>query len=176
MQLRPLDIPGLWLVEPERLADERGFFARVFSSDLFERHGLCTSYPQWSVSFNARRGTLRGLHFQAAPHEETKLVTCTRGAVFDVVVDLRPPARGRWVAVELSAERGASLYIPAGCAHGFQTLADDTELLYHISPPYQAQAARGVRWDDPDLAIAWPQAEARVISPRDQALPRLRDL
>ena len=176
MRFRPLDIPGLWLIEPERLEDERGFFSRVFCSDVFQERGLCTSYPQWSVSFNERRGTLRGLHFQASPHEETKLVSCTRGAVFDVAVDLRPGSRGRWVAVALSEENRSSLYIPAGFAHGFQTLTDGAEVLYHISERYRPEAARGVRWDDPDLAIAWPKAEGRIISGRDQALPRFQDL
>jgi dTDP-4-dehydrorhamnose 3,5-epimerase len=178
MQFRSLAIPGVWLVELEKLADERGFFSRIFSSDAFHERGLCASYPQWSVSFNIRRGTLRGLHFQAPPHAEIKLVSCTRGAIFDVAVDVRPgsPSRGRWVGVELTADSGSALYIPAGFAHGFQTLTDDAEVLYHISEPYRAEAARGVRWDDPDLAIAWPQTQQRVMSSRDRALPRLRDL
>jgi len=130
------------------------------------------------VSFNGRRGTLRGLHFQAPPHEEIKLVSCTRGAVFDVAVDVRPgsPSRGKWVGVELSADNRAAIYIPAGFAHGFQTLTDDAEVRYHISETYRPEAARGVRWDDPDLVIAWPNIEERVISSRDLALPRLRDL
>jgi dTDP-4-dehydrorhamnose 3,5-epimerase len=130
------------------------------------------------VSFNGRRGTLRGLHFQAPPHEEIKLVSCTRGAVFDVAVDVRPgsPSRGKWVGVELSADNRAAIYIPAGFAHGFQTLTDDAEVRYHISETYRPEAARGVRWDDPELAIAWPNIQERVISSRDLALPRLRDL
>jgi len=178
MQFRSLAISGVWLVELEKLADERGFFSRIFSSDAFHERGLCASYPQWSVSFNIRRGTLRGLHFQAPPHAEIKLVSCTRGAIFDVAADVRPgsPSRGRWVGVELTADSGSALYIPAGFAHGFQTLTDDAEVLYHISEPYRAEAARGVRWDDPDLAIAWPQTQQRVMSSRDRALPRLRDL
>jgi dTDP-4-dehydrorhamnose 3,5-epimerase len=121
---------------------------------------------------------LRGLHFQAPPNAEIKLVSCTRGAIFDVAVDVRPgsPSYGRWVGVELAADSGSALYIPAGFAHGFQTLTDDAEVLYHISEPYRAEAARCVRWDDADLAIAWPEMEQRVISSRDRALPRLRDL
>ena len=121
---------------------------------------------------------MRGLHFQAPPQEEIKLVSCTRGAVFDVAVDLRlgSSSRGKWAGVELSADNRSTLYIPAGFAHGFQTLTDDAEVLYHISEPYRAEAARGVRWDDADLAIAWPEMEQRVISSRDRALPRLRDL
>ena len=160
------------------MEDERGSFSRLFCADTFLGQGLCTNYPQWSVSLNKSRGTLRGLHFQAPPHEETKLVSCTRGSVFDVAVDLRPgsPSRGRWVSVELSADNGSALYIPAGFAHGFQTLTDDAEVRYHISERYHPEAARGVRWDDPDLAIVWPTTGRRVISDRDQTLPRLRDL
>jgi dTDP-4-dehydrorhamnose 3,5-epimerase len=178
MLFRPLHIPGLFLIELERMEDERGFFSRAFCSDTFLQRGLCTDYVQWSVSFNKRSGTLRGLHFQAPPQEEIKLVSCTRGAVFDVAVDLRSrsPSRGKWAGVELSADNGSTLYIPAGFAHGFQTLTDDAEVRYHISERYRPEAARGVRWDDPDLAIAWPNAEERVISSRDQTLPRLRDL
>lgn len=160
------------------MEDERGFFSRLFCADTFLERGLCVNYPQWSTSYNRRRGTLRGLHFQAAPYEETKLVSCTRGAVFDVVVDLRAGShsRGKWVGVELTAENRCALYIPAGFAHGFQTLTDDSEVRYQISERYYPEATRGVRWDDADLAIAWPNAEQRVISSRDQALPRLRDL
>jgi dTDP-4-dehydrorhamnose 3,5-epimerase len=178
MQFRHLELPGTWLIEPERLEDERGFFARTYCHEAFLERGLCTSYPQWSVSFNYRRGTLRGLHFQAPPHEEAKLVSCTRGAIFDVVLDVRPrsPTWGRWVSVELSADSGASLYIPAGFAHGFQTLTDAAEVHYRISEPYRPDAARGVRWDDPDLAIDWPAGAPCVISARDQALPRLCEL
>jgi dTDP-4-dehydrorhamnose 3,5-epimerase len=178
MLFRPLDIPGLFLIELEKMEDERGFFSRLFCSETFLEQGLCANYPQWSVSFNGRRGTLRGLHFQAPPHEEIKLVSCTRGAVFDVAVDVRPgsPSRGKWVGVELSADNRAAIYIPAGFAHGFQTLTDDAEVRYHISETYRPEAARGVRWDDPELAIAWPNIQERVISSRDLALPRLRDL
>ena len=178
MLFKPLDVPGLFLIEIERMEDERGFFSRVFCTDTFLQHGLRTDYAQWSVSFNKRCGTLRGLHFQAPPQEEIKLVSCTRGAVFDVAVDLRSgsPSRGKWAGVELNADNRSTLYIPAGFAHGFQTLTDDAEVRYHISERYRPEAARGVRWDDPDLAIAWPKSEERVISSRDQTLPRLRDL
>jgi dTDP-4-dehydrorhamnose 3,5-epimerase len=178
MLFRPLDIPEVFLIELERMEDERGFFSRLFCADAFLERGLCAHYPQWSTSFNRRRGTLRGLHFQASPYEEIKLVSCTRGAVFDVAVDVRSGSRsrGKWVGTELSADNGAALYIPAGFAHGFQTLTDDAEVRYHISERYRPEAARGVCWDDPDLAIAWPSSEQRVISGRDRALPRLRDL
>jgi dTDP-4-dehydrorhamnose 3,5-epimerase len=160
------------------MEDERGFFSRVFCADVFLQHGLCAVYQQWSTSFNNRRGTLRGLHFQASPYEETKLVSCTRGAVFDVAVDVRPasPSHGMWVGVELSADNGSTIYIPAGFAHGFQTLTDNAEVRYHISERYHPEAARGVCWDDPDLAIAWPETEHRLMSSRDRGLPRLRDL
>ena len=178
MQFHPLEIPGLWRIEPERLEDERGLFSRLFCGETFRARGLCADYPQWSTSFNARRGTLRGLHFQASPHGEIKLVACTRGAVFDVVVDVRAqsPTRGKWVAIELSSEDRSMLYVPEGLAHGFQTLTDSAEVLYHISQPYHPEASRGVRWDDPDLAIDWPPFGERVISERDRALPRLREL
>src|SRR5262245_56756058 len=178
MLFRPLDIPGLFLIELERMEDERGFFSRLFCADIFLEQGLCANYPQWSTSFNRHRGTLRGMHFQAPPHEEIKLVSCTQGAVFDVAVDVRPesPSRGKWVGMKLSADNRSTLYIPAGFAHGFQTLTDDAEVRYHTSERYHPEAARGVRWDDSDLAIAWPSTAQRVISGRDQALPRLRDL
>lgn len=163
-------LPGAWLVEPERKADERGFFARVFDEDEFARRGLRTAFPQCSVSFNARAGTLRGLHFQAEPHPEAKLVRCTAGAIWDVLVDLRPdsPAYRRWYAAELSMENRRLLYVPEGVAHGFQTLMDGSEVFYQISERYHPGLARGCRWDDPAFGIAWPPAEVRTISERDR--------
>lgn len=171
-----LELPGAYLVEAERLEDERGFFARVFSADEFARRGLRQLFPQCSVSYNARAGTLRGLHYQAAPHEEAKLVRCTAGAIYDVIVDLRPESEtfGRWVAVELTAESRRTLYVPEGMAHGFQTLVDGSEVFYQISAPYEPASARGVRWDDPALAIRWPPAAERIISERDRGFPGLR--
>lgn len=165
-------IPGVWVLEPERFADERGFFARTFCRDDFAARGLETEVAQCSVSWNRTRGTLRGLHFQAEPAAEVKLVRCTRGAIFDVAVDVRPgsPTRGRHVAVVLAAERGTQLYVPRGFAHGFLTLADDTEVAYQISTPYAPELARGYRWDDPALAIPWPAPPA-VISEKDRNLP-----
>jgi dTDP-4-dehydrorhamnose 3,5-epimerase len=167
------ELSGAYVIEPEPLEDERGFFARVFDADELAARGLETRFAQWSVSHNARAGTLRGLHFQSAPHEETKIVRVTAGALHDVIVDLRPdsPAFKRWVAVELSAENGHSLYIPKGFAHGFQTLAEATEVFYAISTPYEASAAAGVRWDDPAFAIEWPEAERRTISEKDRSWP-----
>jgi dTDP-4-dehydrorhamnose 3,5-epimerase len=173
-----LPLGDAWLIEPERIQDERGFFARTFSTEEFLARGLVTAIVQCSVSYNRRRGTLRGLHFQAAPHAEVKSVTCTRGAVFDVIVDLRPdsPTFKRWASVELSAENRRLVYIPKGFAHGFQTLVDDTEVCYRISTAYIPEAARGIRWDDPEVAVAWPVEDQRVISARDLGLPTLAAL
>jgi len=169
------EIAGLVVVELEPFLDERGSFARIWSSEELANQGLTATLAQCSISRNVRAGTLRGLHFQEAPHEEAKLVRCIRGAMFDVAVDLRAgsPTRGQWFGVELSAENGRALYIPEGCAHGFQTLAEDTEVLYLISTPYVPAASAGVRWDDPVLGIAWPDAPTRTISERDAAWPLL---
>lgn len=178
MVFTELALPGAYVIEPERHQDERGFLARSFCADEFRARGLEIRIVQCSISYNRRRSTLRGLHYQAPPDAETKLVRCTAGAVFDVIVDLRPdsPTFKRWVAVELTADNRRSLYVPTGVAHGFQTLVDDSELFYQISHPYVPEAFRGVRWNDPELDVAWPPAETRVISPRDLALPRCRDL
>jgi len=169
---RPLEIAGLFLVEIEPSVDERGFFARTYCANTFAERGLAPCDEQWSLSGNALRGTLRGLHWQAAPHAETKLARCVRGAVFDVAVDLRPesPTLGHHVGVTLTAENRAGLYIPEGFAHGFLTLEDDSEILYGISPGHHPAAACGARWDSPRLAIAWPFAPT-IVSERDQALP-----
>jgi len=167
-------ISGAWVVELERREDERGSFARVFDADEFSTRGLDARIAQTSISVNLRAGTLRGLHLQVAPHGETKLVRCTRGAVFDVIVDLRPesPSYLRWLSAELDPEGGRMLYVPEGVAHGFQTLDDDTEVHYQITRAYVPSHASGVRWNDPDLGIEWPEAE-RTISSRDRALPTL---
>ncbi|MCW4116991.1 dTDP-4-dehydrorhamnose 3,5-epimerase [Aurantimonas sp. MSK8Z-1] len=177
MRIEPLPLAGLHLVVPEPIEDDRGFFARSFSREAFEANGLDSAFSEWSISYNRRKGTLRGLHMQAPPHTETKLVQCVRGAIFDVAVDLRraSPTFGQWHAEELSAENRRAFYIPQGFAHGFQTLSDDCELIYHISEPYRAGLAVGVRWDDPDIAVAWPEAEQRIMSTRDAALPSLRE-
>ena len=172
MRFTAAPLAGVCLVDLERTADERGFFARSFCADEFARAGLAASMSQCSVSFNARRGTLRGLHFQAAPHDEEKLVRCTHGALWDVVVDVRAgsPTFGRWYGEELTAENRRALYIPKGFAHGFVTLADATEVFYMISVPYAPGSARGIRWNDPALAIDWPVAPT-VISARDAGYP-----
>jgi dTDP-4-dehydrorhamnose 3,5-epimerase len=166
-------VVGALLVEPDLIQDERGFFARTFSSEEFAERGLDARVDQCSISFNTRAGTLRGLHYQEAPHGEAKLVRCTRGAIYDVALDLRPdsPTYLRWAAAELSADNGRALFIPEGCAHGFQSLLDATEVLYQISTPYVPSAARGVRWDDPAFGIEWPPAERRLISERDRSWP-----
>ncbi len=175
MQFVPTKLAGAFVVEPEPRGDERGFFARTFCRDEFAARGLNTTWVQCNVSFNRRAGTLRGLHWQADPHPEVKLVRCTAGAAFDVIVDLRPgsPTYRQWVAVELSADNRKAVYIPAGFAHGFQTLADGTELFYQMSEFYYPELARGARWDDPALGIEWPACGHRVVAPRDLAFPDL---
>ncbi|MBM4090097.1 MAG: dTDP-4-dehydrorhamnose 3,5-epimerase [Planctomycetes bacterium] len=174
MIFTPTKIDGVFLVGLEPVADERGSFARAWCADEFARHGLDATLAQCSFSYNREQGTVRGLHYQAPPHEETKLVRVTCGAVFDVVVDLRPASAtyGEWIGVELSQSNHLALYIPGGCAHGLQTLADHTEVLYQISTPYRAGAARGVRWNDPTLAITWP-LPVTCLSQRDRAWPDL---
>lgn len=168
MNFTPTALPGAWIVEPERLGDERGFFARTFCRDEFGAHGLATIFVQCNTSFNARRGTLRGMHFQRAPHAEAKLVRCTRGAILDVLVDLRPDSAAycRWVGVELSAQNGRMLYAPEGVAHGFQTLADDSEVFYQMAAMYRPEAAAGVRWNDAAFGIDWPIPDP-ILSRRD---------
>jgi dTDP-4-dehydrorhamnose 3,5-epimerase len=169
-------LSGAYIVEPERDADERGYFARTFCVDEFAAHELETRFVQCSVSLNPHKGTLRGLHYQAPPHQEAKVVRCTRGAIFDVAVDIRPDSAtfGRWTATELTAVNGHALYIPPGFAHGFQTLSDDTEVYYEISASYAPEAARGVRWDDPELAIAWPMRNP-ILGERDRRWGTLRN-
>ena len=154
------------------MVDERGFFARTFSREEFASAGLDDTIAQCSISFNAKPGTLRGLHYQAPPHAESKLVRCTQGAIYDVIVDLRPesPTFCEWIGVELSAANRVGIFVPKGMAHGFQTLTAAAEVLYQISESYQPDAARGVRWDDPRFGIDWPRAE-RIISARDKAYP-----
>jgi dTDP-4-dehydrorhamnose 3,5-epimerase len=164
-------ISGVTIVELEPMRDERGWFARSYSVEAFEQHGL-SLVAQANVSFNPRSGTVRGLHWQAEPHAETKLVRCTRGALFDVAVDVRPdsPTRGEWLGVELSEDSPRMLLLGEGIAHGFETLADATEISYLMSIPYVPAAARGARWDDPAFGIRWP-APVRSISARDLAHP-----
>jgi len=168
-------LAGAFRIQPERVVDERGWFARVFCVEEFRRHGLRTEVCQSSISFNAAAGTLRGMHWQAPPHGECKLVRCVRGAVWDVLLDVRPSSDtyGRWWSVELSETGGTMLYVPEGVAHGFLTLAPNSEVLYLMSDPYVAEAARGARWDDPAFGIEWPSAPL-VMSERDRTYPDLR--
>jgi dTDP-4-dehydrorhamnose 3,5-epimerase len=170
---RETALEGAFVVELERIEDERGYFARTFCAREFRVHGLTAEVVQANTSFNRRKGTLRGLHFQAAPHEEAKLVRCTRGAVYDVIVDLRPtsPTFRRWVSVELTAENDTMLFVPEGFAHGYQTLEDDTETAYLMTAYYEPSAGRGVRWDDPAFGIDWPRVEERTINKRDRSWP-----
>jgi len=168
-----LPLAGAYLIEVEPHVDERGFFARSVCQQEFAAQGLEGNFVQQSVSWNPRSGTLRGLHYQRGPNAEKKLVRVTRGAVFDVIVDLRPgsPTLGRWHAVTLTADNHRQLYIPEGFAHGFQTLEANTEVFYQMTSPHDASASAGIRWNDSALGIDWPPFEQRLISERDQSLP-----
>ena len=165
-------LTGATVIEPDLKGDERGFLIRTYCRDEFEAHGLDADIAQCSIPFNQKAGTLRGLHYQAQPHGEVKLVRCIAGAVWDVIVDLRPdsPTFKQWFSVELSAGNRKALYIPKGMAHGFITLRDDSEILYQISQPYCPESARGVRWNDPAFGIEWP-GEVRTICDRDRDYP-----
>ena len=163
---------GAFVIEPEKHADARGFFARVWCEQEFGAHGLNPRLVQCSVSFNREKGTLRGMHYQAAPFEEAKVVRCTMGAIYDAIIDLRPgsPTFKQFFGVTLTAENRKMLYVPEGLAHGFQTLEDGTEVFYQISERYVPEAARGFRWDDPAFGIEWPPAD-RIILERDRNYP-----
>jgi dTDP-4-dehydrorhamnose 3,5-epimerase len=162
-----------YIVEPEKHADDRGFFARTWCQQEFRDRGLDADLVQCNLSFNHKKGTLRGMHWQQPPFAETKLVRCTQGAIYDVIVDLRPdsPTLGQWIGVELTPENSRALYVPQGFAHGFQTLSDRTEVFYQMSSFYQPGAAQGFRWDDPAFQIDWPEAVS-VISDRDRSYTR----
>jgi dTDP-4-dehydrorhamnose 3,5-epimerase len=168
MKFSQTAVQGAWLVEVNRITDDRGFFARVWCQDEFTQHGIEADWVQANVGLSLRAGTLRGMHYQRDPHAEAKLVRCTRGAVYDVALDLRPtsPSYLRWVGVTLDASEHTMLYIPEGCAHGYQTLADDSEIVYFTSAPYDRDAATGARYDDPAFGIEWPLA-VEVISGQD---------
>jgi dTDP-4-dehydrorhamnose 3,5-epimerase len=173
VKFRETDIAGAFLLEPVPIEDARGFFARTWCARELEERGLNGQVAQMSMSYNAMRGTLRGMHWQAAPFEEAKIVRCTNGSVFDVIADIRPesPTFMRWSAFRLSRERRAMLYIPGGVAHGFQTLEDETELAYQMSVEYRPEAARGFAWNDPAFAIPWPIANP-ILSPKDRNYER----
>jgi dTDP-4-dehydrorhamnose 3,5-epimerase len=172
MTFEQTKLSGVFEVRVQPLPDPRGFFARTWCRSEFERNGLNPELVQCSVSFNTKKGTLRGMHYQAAPYSEAKLVRCTSGAVYDVVIDLRPhsPTYTQWTAVMLTSDDRNMLYVPEGCAHGFLTLADNTEVFYQISAFHEPEAARGVRWNDPAFQIIWP-SPVEVISDRDQNYP-----
>ena len=171
-----LSIPGVFAVLMEPVSDQRGFFARSWAADEFQEHGLNPDLVESSISFNDVAGTLRGLHYQAPPHEEAKLVRCTKGSIFDVVVDLRrsSPAFRQFAGIELTDANHKALYVPEGCAHGFMTLAVGTEVLYLISTRYVPVSARGVRWNDPAFAIRWPGASSQMSS-RSQEFPSFQE-
>lgn len=172
MIFHPTPLGGVYWIEAERLHDARGYFARSYDKLEFDRQKLCTEFAQCSVSFNLLKGTVRGMHFQTEPHAEVKLIRCTRGAVWDVVIDLRPESVTycKWFGAELTADNLRMMYVPEGCAHGFQTLGDNAELFYQISITYSPTHASGVRWNDSRFSINWPLPMA-VISERDAEWP-----
>ena len=172
MKFHPTDLVGAWVIELETIVDDRGYFARSFCADEFREHGLETQFVQGNVSYNREAGTLRGMHYQIAPHEEAKLVRCSRGAIFDVIVDLRRGSEtlGQCFCVELTADNGRMLYVPKGFAHGFQSLLPDTEVCYQMSDAYAPSSGRGFRFDDSEIAIPWP-LEVTQVSERDRELP-----
>ncbi len=172
MKFIETDLPGAYLIELELRQDHRGFFGRTWDDVEFRRRGLMDRIVQGNLSFNRRKGTLRGMHYQVEPYAEVKLVRCAAGAIYDVIIDLRPdsPAYGRWIAAELTAANYRMLYVPEGCAHGFLTLEDNTEVVYLVSQYYTPEAERGVRFDDPAFSINWP-APVTVISEKDRSWP-----
>jgi dTDP-4-dehydrorhamnose 3,5-epimerase len=172
MKFIEVKLKGAYIIDPDILEDERGFFARTFCQKEFEAHGLNPRIAQCNISFNKHKGTLRGMHYQAAPMAETKLVRCTRGAIHDVIIDLRPesPTYCQWIAEELNTENSRMMYVPEGFAHGFQTLKDDTEVFYQMSECYSPEHARGGRWNDPAFGIEWP-LNTKIISEKDKSYP-----
>src|SRR5271154_1724182 len=172
MKFSRTKLDGLWLIDLELREDERGFLARTFCEKEFAQHGLNTNWPQCNLTLTKKRGAIRGMHFQAEPKPEIKLIRCAAGKIFDVLVDVRPnsPTFGKWEGFELSAENRRQLYVPDGFAHGFQCLADNCEVFYQMSAFFVPELARGLRWNDPDVAIRWPIAGA-ALSERDQNLP-----
>jgi len=172
MIFTPTQLQGAFVIEPERLEDERGFFARTWCEREAETYGLKARWVQCNISFNKKKGTLRGMHYQVAPYEEAKLVRCTMGAIYDVIIDLRPASStcSQYTAMVLTAQNRKMLYVPEGFAHGFLTLEDDTEVFYQMSQFYAPEYARGVRWDDPAFGIYWPD-DVQAISDRDRNYP-----
>ncbi|MGH7718046.1 MAG: dTDP-4-dehydrorhamnose 3,5-epimerase [Gemmatimonadaceae bacterium] len=173
MKFTPLSLAGAYIIEIDPVRDERGYFARTWCRDEFKKRGLIAEIVQCNVSFNPRRGTLRGMHYQVAPHEESKVIRCRKGAIYDVILDLRPASHtyGWWVAAELSGEEPKALYVPPGFAHGFQTLLDGTEVDYFMGESFHSESARGVRWNDPQFRIDWPDPGGAILSERDRSYP-----
>ena len=169
MKFTETELKGAYIIDIEPFVDERGFFARAWCQNEFEEHGLTTRIAQANISFNHKKGTLRGMHYQVPPYGEVKIIRCTRGALYDVIIDLRPDSETyrQWIGVELSAENHRILYVPEQFGHGFQTLQDNTEATYQVSEFYAPGAERGLRWNDPAFGIAWP-LEVTVISEKDQ--------
>ncbi len=177
MKFSSTDIPGIWLIELELRSDERGFLARTYCENEFAKHGLNTRWPQCNLTLTKKRGMLRGMHFQAEPRPEIKLIRCAAGAIYDVLVDVRrnSPTFGKWQGFELTSENRRMLYVPGGIAHGFQCLTDNCEVFYQMSEFYYPDLARGIRFNDPDVSIKWPVANP-VLSDRDRNLPLLTQL
>jgi dTDP-4-dehydrorhamnose 3,5-epimerase len=173
MRLTETKLKGCFIIEAKRFEDHRGFFAQAWSLQELRDHGIDVQFVESNVAFNFKRATLRGMHFQASPHEQGKLVRCTRGSVYDVAVDLRPdsPTFKQWVATELSADNLRMFFIPGGFAHGYQTLEDNSEVSYYIDSPYAPASARGVRWNDPAFGIEWPEIDRRIMLARDREYP-----
>lgn len=173
MIFTPLELEGAYLLQPKPHTDERGFFARVFCTEEFAAHNLPTGIKQSNISYNRYAGTLRGMHYQLAPYAEAKLVSCTRGAIYDVIVDLRPDSSTfkQWIGIDLTADNRHLLFVPEGFAHGFQTLVDNTEVSYQMFAPYHAESARGVRWNDAAFGIIWREGADRYLSDRDRHFP-----
>lgn len=173
IKFTPSGLAGAFIIDPERYDDERGFVARSFSEEEFAAHGIGARLVESNISFNLRRHTVRGMHFQRPPREQAKLVRCTAGGIYDVIIDLRPGSAtyGRWEGVELTAENHRMLFIPGGFAHGFQTLADATEVFYQVSEVYAPDCADGVRWDDPAFRIEWPTNAGVTLNERDGSYP-----
>lgn len=173
MRLIETKLKGCFIIEPDRFDDHRGFFAQAWSLQELHAHGIDVQFVESNLAFNLKQGTLRGLHYQAPPHEQAKLVRCTRGSVYDVAVDLRPGSSTfkQWVAIELSANSLRMFFIPGGFAHGYQTLEDNSEVSYDIDSPYAPASGRGVRWNDPAFGIQWPEIEQRIMLARDREYP-----
>ena len=172
------NIGGVFVIELEKHEDDRGFFARTFCTDEFAKHGLVTDVSQCNIAYTKHKGTIRGLHYQIHPYEEVKLTRCVRGGVLDVVIDLRKgsPTFGQYEAAELTAENNKALYVPENFAHGYMSLTDDVVFMYQVSRPYSPGSERGIRWDDPDVAIRWPEMDRYIVSDKDRNAPFMRDI